>query len=40
MILDAVEDPEYILPGYSGTLVAVAVLGRLSYLHVVYKEVR
>jgi hypothetical protein len=38
-ILDAVEDPEYILPGYKGTLVAVVVLGEGSYLHVVYKEV-
>ncbi len=38
-ILDAVEDPEYILQGYKGTLVAVVVLGRSGYLHVVYKEV-
>ncbi len=38
-ILDAVENPEYILPGYGGTLVAVVVLGKRSYLHVVYKEV-
>lgn len=39
LVLDAVEDPEYILPGYGGTLVAVLVLGKSSYLHVVYKEV-
>jgi hypothetical protein len=38
-ILDAVEDPEYILPGYGGTLVAVVVLGKGSYLHVIYREV-
>src|SRR5437588_12218991 len=39
MILEAVEDPEYILRGRAGSLVAVVVLGRGSYLHVVYKEV-
>jgi len=38
-ILDAVENPEYILRGYQGTLVAVVVLGKSGYLHVVYKEV-
>jgi hypothetical protein len=38
-ILDAVENPEYILQGYQGTLVAVIVLGKSGYLHVVYKEV-
>ena len=40
LVLDAVEDPEYILPGYGGTLVAVVVLGKAGYLHVVYREVR
>jgi hypothetical protein len=39
MILEAVENPEYILRGRAGSLVAVVVLGRGSYLHVVYKEV-
>ena len=39
MILEAVEDPEYILRGRAGSLVAVVILGRGSYLHVVYKEV-
>ena len=38
-VLDAVKDPEYILPGYGGTLVAVVVLGKASFLHAVYKEV-
>ncbi|HJQ33998.1 MAG TPA: hypothetical protein VJ866_17590 [Pyrinomonadaceae bacterium] len=39
IILEAVEDPEYILRGRAGSLVAVVALGRGSYLHVVYKEV-
>ena len=38
MILEAVENPEYILTGYGRTLVAVALLGKANYLHVVYKE--
>lgn len=38
-LLDTVEYPEYILPGYGGTLVAVVVLGKSSYLQVVYREV-
>jgi hypothetical protein len=38
-ILDAVENPEYILRGYQGTFVAVVILGKSGYLHVVYKEV-
>jgi len=28
LILDAVKDPEYILSGYNGSLIAVVVLGR------------
>lgn len=39
-ILDAVEDPEYILPGYGKTLIAVIVLAKASFLHVVYREVK
>lgn len=39
LILDAVDNPEYILSGYGGTLVAVVVLGKGRYLHVIYKEV-
>jgi hypothetical protein len=39
MVLDAVSYPEYILPGYKGTLIAVVVLGKFSYLHVIYKEI-
>jgi len=37
-VLDAVEDPEYILRGYKGTLIAVIHLGKSSYLNVVYRE--
>jgi len=38
-VLDAVEDPEYILPGYKGALIAVVALGKRTFLHVVYVEV-
>jgi hypothetical protein len=37
-VLDAVRDPEYILRGYKGTLIAVVHLGERSYLNVVYRE--
>lgn len=37
-MLDAVEDPEYILPGFRGSLVAVVVLGKKKILHVMYRE--
>ena len=37
-MLDAVEEPTYILRGYTGTLVAVVVLGRAKYLYVTYRE--
>ena len=37
-VLDGVEDPEYILRGYKGTLIAVVHLGALAYLNVVYRE--
>ena len=39
LVLDAVKDPEYILSGYRGSLIAIVALGRSRYLHVVYKEV-
>ncbi len=38
-VLDTVEDPEYILPGYRGAKIAIAVLGKRTILHVVYVEV-
>lgn len=37
-VLEAVENPEYILRGYKGTLIAVTHLGGNSYLNVVYRE--
>jgi hypothetical protein len=38
-ILDAVENPTFVLRGYAGSLVAVLSVGRQRYLHVVYKEI-
>jgi hypothetical protein len=37
-MLDAVVDPEYILRGHKGTLIAVVHLGEHSYLNVIYRE--
>lgn len=37
-VLDAVEDPDLILPGYRGALIAVKELARRRYLAVVYRE--
>lgn len=37
-VLDGVQDPEYILRGHKGTLIAVVHLGERSYLNVVYRE--
>src|SRR5205809_1886803 len=37
-ILDAVENPDYILASRSGSLGAVVVLGRKAFLHVFYVE--
>ena len=37
-VLDAVEDPDHILPGYKGALIAVKELARRRYLAVVYRE--
>jgi len=37
-ILSTVEEPDLILPGYGGALVAVRGMGRRRYLAVVYKE--
>ena len=37
-VLDAVVDPEYILRGYKGTLIAIVHLGERSYLNVIYRE--
>lgn len=38
-IMDAVEEPTFVLRGYAGALVAVLSVGRQQYLHVVYKEI-
>ena len=37
-ILDAVENPDYILASRRGVLAAVVVLGRKAFLHVFYVE--
>jgi hypothetical protein len=37
-MLDAVYDPEYILPGHRGSLIAVAILRKQEILHVMYRE--
>ena len=37
-ILDAVENPDYILASRRGSLAAVIVLGRKAFLHVFYVE--
>ena len=38
-MLDAVEQPTFILRGHGGSLMAVVALGRRKYLHTVYREV-
>ena len=37
-VLATVEDPDFILNGYGGALVATKLLGRRKYLAVVYRE--
>ena len=37
-VLEAVEDPDFILQGYGGALIAAKVLGRRKYLMVIYRE--
>jgi len=38
-VLEAIENPTWILRGYAGSLIAVLSIAKLKYLHVVYKEV-
>ena len=38
-ILEAIENPTFVLRGYAGSLVAVLSLSRERFLHVVYKEI-
>ncbi len=37
-VLDAVEDPDLILPGHHGSLIAVRSYGRRRYLMVIYRQ--
>jgi len=37
-VLDTVENPDFILPGYGGALIAVKELARRRFLSVVYRE--
>src|SRR5437879_3599099 len=37
-MLDALDDPEYILHGHRGSLIAVLALGRKKVLQVMYRE--
>ena len=37
-VLETVEDPDFILQGYGGALIASKALGRRKYLMVVYRE--
>ena len=37
-VLQTIEDPDLILRGHGGALIAVKVLGRRKYLAVIYKE--
>jgi hypothetical protein len=39
-VLATVEDPEYILRGHGGAQIAVIALGRVAYLHVMYRELK
>lgn len=38
-ILQTIETPSWILRGYAGTKIAVRMVAKQSYLHVVYKEI-
>ncbi len=38
-VLETVADPDVIIPGYRGSLVAVRSYGRRRYLYVIYREV-
>jgi hypothetical protein len=38
-ILDAIENPTWILRGYAGSVVAILSIAKQKYLHVVYKEI-
>jgi hypothetical protein len=38
-MLDAIEQPTWVLRGYAGSLVAVLSVARRRYLHVIYREI-
>ncbi len=38
-MLDAIEQPTWVLRGYAGSLVAVLPVARRRYLHVIYREI-
>ena len=38
LVLEAIENPEYILMGRNASLIAVVALGRATYLHIFYRE--
>ncbi|MGQ9631220.1 MAG: hypothetical protein ACUVXI_13065 [bacterium] len=38
-VLEAIENPTWILQGYSGAMIAVLSIARRNYLYVVYREV-
>lgn len=37
-VLDTIEDPDFILRGYGGALIAVKGVARKTYIAVIYKE--
>jgi hypothetical protein len=39
MVLQTVEKPDLVIPGYGGTLIALKGLARRRYLGVIYREV-
>ncbi len=38
-MLDAIEQPAWVLRGYAGSLIAVSPVARQRYLHVIYREI-
>ena len=38
-VLEAIEEPEWLLRGYAGSPIAVIPVGKQRFLHVIYKEV-
>jgi hypothetical protein len=38
-VLEAIENPTWVLRGYAGALVAVLSVAKRNYLHIVYREI-